>query len=150
MKFWPQYLNTRIIQLSKQASKKFSFPFKTMSHTEIEKEIKSLDRNIASHSSDLPRKTIKTKTWFFSRFISGYLYKSISFFCFGQYFLFHIFMPGKGNLWKILLGCAIFEFDFIVHLLLLLLRGCWNHASYFCLLWWFYRSWADWFHFQIL
>ena len=72
-------------------------------------------------------------------------YKSISFFCFGQYFLFHIFMPGKGNLWKILLGCAIFEFDFIVHLLLLLLRGCWNHASYFCLLWWFYRSWADWF-----
>ena len=80
MKFYPQYVDTRIIQVSKQSSKKcnFSFSFKTVSLTDIEKEMKSLNTNKASHSSDIPTKILKQNVEFFSPFILDYVNKSIS------------------------------------------------------------------------
>ena len=80
MKFYPQYVDTRIIQVSKQFSKKcnFSFSFKTVSLTDIEKEMKSLNTNKASHSSDIPTKILKLYVDFFSPFILDYVNKSIT------------------------------------------------------------------------
>ena len=49
----------------------FSFSFKTLSLTGIEKEIKSLITNKASHSSDVPTKILKENVDFFSPFILG-------------------------------------------------------------------------------
>ena len=79
MKFQPQYLNTRIIQLSKQFSKNaiLVFTFKTVSFTDVEKKMKSLDINKASHSSDIPTKILKQNLDFFSLFILGYVNKSV-------------------------------------------------------------------------
>ena len=37
----------------------FSFPFKTVSLSDVEKKMKSLDTNEASHSSDIPKRTLK-------------------------------------------------------------------------------------------
>ena len=42
----------------------FSFSFKTVSLTDIEKEIKSLNTNKASHSSDIPTKILKQQISF--------------------------------------------------------------------------------------
>ena len=77
MKFYPQYVDTRIIQVSKQFSKKcnFSFSFKTVSLTDIEKEMKSLNTNKASHSSDIPTKILKQNV---DLYILDYVYKSIA------------------------------------------------------------------------
>ena len=47
----------------------FSFSFKTVSLTDIEKEMKSLNTNKASHSSDIPTKILKQNVDFFSPFI---------------------------------------------------------------------------------
>ena len=55
----------------------FSFSFKTVSITDIKKEMKSLNANKASHSSDIPTKILK-HGYFFSPFIFGYINKSIS------------------------------------------------------------------------
>ena len=43
----------------------FSFPFKTVSLTDKEKEIESLKTNKASHSSDIPTKIVKQNVLFF-------------------------------------------------------------------------------------
>ena len=60
----------------------FSFSFKTvkelLSLTDIEKEMKSLNTNKASHSSDIPTKILKQNVDFFSPFILDYVNKSIS------------------------------------------------------------------------
>ena len=56
----------------------FSFSFKSVSLTGIEKEMKSLNTNKASHSSDISTKISKQKADFFSLFILGYVNKSIS------------------------------------------------------------------------
>ena len=56
----------------------FSFSFKTMSLTDIGKEMKSLNTNKAFHSSDIPTKILKQNLDFFSPFILGYVNKSIS------------------------------------------------------------------------
>ena len=56
----------------------FGFSFKTVSLTDIKKEMKSLNSNKASHSSDMPTKILKQNLDFFSPFISGYVIKSIS------------------------------------------------------------------------
>ena len=56
----------------------FSFSFKTVSLTAIEKEMKSLNLNKASHSSDIPTNILKQNVYFFSPFILGYVNKSIS------------------------------------------------------------------------
>ena len=56
----------------------FSFSFKTVSLTDIEKEMKSLNTNKASHSSDIPTKMLKQNVDFFSPFILDYVNKSIS------------------------------------------------------------------------
>ena len=42
----------------------FSFSFKTVSVTDIKKEMKSLNRNKVSHSSDIPRKILKHRFLF--------------------------------------------------------------------------------------
>ena len=44
----------------------FSFSFKTVSFTDIEKEMKSLNTNKASHSSDIPTKILKQHRFLFS------------------------------------------------------------------------------------
>ena len=49
-----------------------------MSLTDIEKEIKSLNTNKASHSSHIPTKILKQNVDFFSSFILDYVNKSIS------------------------------------------------------------------------
>ena len=49
-----------------------------MSLTDIEKEMKSLNTNKASHSSNIPTKTLKQNVDFFSPFILDYVNKSIS------------------------------------------------------------------------
>ena len=46
---------------------------KTVSLTDIEKEMKSLNTNKASHSSDIPTKVLKQNVDFFSPFILGYV-----------------------------------------------------------------------------
>ena len=56
----------------------FSFSFKTVSLTDVEKEMKSLNTNKASHSSDIPTKILKQNVDFFSPFILDYVNKSIS------------------------------------------------------------------------
>ena len=56
----------------------FSFSFKTVSLTDIEKEMKSLNTNKASHSSDIPTEILKQNVDFFSPFILDYVNKSIS------------------------------------------------------------------------
>ena len=56
----------------------FSFSFKTVSLTDIEKEMKSLNTNKASHSSNIPTKTLKQNVDFFSPFILDYVIESIS------------------------------------------------------------------------
>ena len=48
-----------------------------MSLIDVEKEIKSLDTNKASHSSDIPSKILKRNVDFFSPFILGYVNKLI-------------------------------------------------------------------------
>ena len=60
----------------------FSFSFKTVSLTDIEKEMKSLNTNKASHSSDILPKILKQNVDFFSPFTLGYVSKSISSFTF--------------------------------------------------------------------
>ena len=55
----------------------FSFSFKTVSFTDIEKEM-SFNTNKASHSSDIPTKILKQDIDFFTPFIEGYVDKSIS------------------------------------------------------------------------
>ena len=55
----------------------FSFSFITVSLTDIEKEIKRLNTNRVSHSSDIPTKIIKQNVDFFSSFILDCLNKSI-------------------------------------------------------------------------
>ena len=57
----------------------FCFSFKTVSLTDIEKELKRLNSNKASHSSDIPTKNLKQNVDFFSPFILDYVNKSISF-----------------------------------------------------------------------
>ena len=56
----------------------FSFSFKTVSLTNLKKEMKSLNTNKASHSSDILTKTLKQNVDFFFPFILGYVNKSIS------------------------------------------------------------------------
>ena len=56
----------------------FSFSFKTVSLTDIEKEMKSLNTNKAFHSSDIPTKNLKQNVDFFSPFILDFVNKSIS------------------------------------------------------------------------
>ena len=56
----------------------FSFSLKTVSLTDIEKEMKSLNTSKAFHSSDIPAKVLKQGLDFFSCFILGYVNKSIS------------------------------------------------------------------------
>ena len=51
----------------------FGFSFKTVSLVDIEKEMKSLNTNEASHSSDIPTKILKQNIDFFSPFILGYV-----------------------------------------------------------------------------
>ena len=51
----------------------FSFSFKTVSLTDIEKEMTSLNTNKASHSSDIPTKILKQNVDFFSPFMLGYV-----------------------------------------------------------------------------
>ena len=53
-----------------------NFSFKTVSLTDIEKEMKSLDTNKASHSSDVPAKILKQNVDFFPPFTFGYVNKS--------------------------------------------------------------------------
>ena len=54
----------------------FSFSFKAVSLTDIEKEMKSLNTIKASHSSDIPTKVLKQNVDFFSSFILSYVNKS--------------------------------------------------------------------------
>ena len=56
----------------------FSFSFKTVFLTDIEREMKSLNINKASHASDIPTKILKQNVDFFSPVILGYVNKSIS------------------------------------------------------------------------
>ena len=49
-----------------------------MSLTDIEKEMKRLNTNKASHSSDIPTKILKQNVDFFSAFILDYVNKSVS------------------------------------------------------------------------
>ena len=56
----------------------FSFSFQAVFLTDIEKEMKSLNTNQASHSSDIPTKILKQNVDFFSPFTLGYVKKSIS------------------------------------------------------------------------
>ena len=56
----------------------FSFSFKAVSLTDIEEDMKSLNTNKASHSSDIQTKVLKQNVDFFSPFILGYVNKSIS------------------------------------------------------------------------
>ena len=49
-----------------------------MSLTDIEKEMKRLNTNKASHSSDIPTKILKQNVDFFSPFILDYVNKSMS------------------------------------------------------------------------
>ena len=51
----------------------FSFSFKTVSLTDTEKEMKSLNTNKASHSSDIPTKILKQNIDFFSSFTLDYV-----------------------------------------------------------------------------
>ena len=69
---------------TKTALKKcnFSSSFKTLSLAEIEKEMKSLNTNEASHSSDIPTNILKQNIDFFSPFILDYVNKSIRLFTF--------------------------------------------------------------------
>ena len=55
-----------------------SFSFKTVSLTDTEKEMKSLNTNKASHSSDIPTKLLKQNVYLFSPFILDYVNKSIN------------------------------------------------------------------------
>ena len=55
----------------------FSFSFKTVCLTDIEKEMKCLNTNKSSHSSDIPTKILKQNVVFFSTFILCYINKSI-------------------------------------------------------------------------
>ena len=55
-----------------------SFSFKTVSLTNIEKEVKNLNTNKASHSSDILTEILKQNVDFFSPFILDYVNKSIS------------------------------------------------------------------------
>ena len=57
----------------------FRFSFKTVSLTDVEKEMKSLSTNKTSHSSDIPTKILKQNVDFFSPIILGDVNKSISF-----------------------------------------------------------------------
>ena len=50
-------------------SSNFNFAFKTVSLTDIEKEMESLNTNKASNSSDIPTKILKQNVDFFSPFI---------------------------------------------------------------------------------
>ena len=54
------------------------FSFKTVSLTDIEKGIKRLNTNKASHSSDIPAKILKQNLDFFSSFILDNVNKSIA------------------------------------------------------------------------
>ena len=54
------------------------FSFKTVSPTDIEKAMKSLNTNKASHSSDNPTKNLKQYVDFYSPLILDYVNKSIS------------------------------------------------------------------------
>ena len=56
----------------------FSFSFKTVSLTDIEKEMKILNTNKASHSFDIPTEILKQNVDFFSSFILDYVNKSFS------------------------------------------------------------------------
>ena len=56
----------------------FSFSFKIVSLTDIEKEIKRLNINKASHLSDIPTKILNQNIDFLSSFILGYVNHSIS------------------------------------------------------------------------
>ena len=56
----------------------FSFSFKTVSLTDIEKETKSLNTNKGSHSSDTSTKILKENVDLFFRFKLDYVNKSIS------------------------------------------------------------------------
>ena len=56
----------------------FSFSFKIVSLTDIEKEMKSLNSNKASHSSDIPTKILKQYVDLFSPFIIDDINKSVS------------------------------------------------------------------------
>ena len=56
----------------------FSFSFKTVSLTDIEKEMKSLNANKASHSCDIPTKILKQNIDFFFPFILDYVNNSIN------------------------------------------------------------------------
>ena len=56
----------------------FSFSFKTVSLTDIEKEMKSLNTNKASHSSDIPTKILKQNIAFFSTLINQSVYFSFN------------------------------------------------------------------------
>lgn len=56
----------------------FSFSFKARSLTDAESEMKSLDTNKVSNSSDLPTKILKQNLDFFSSSLSGHINKSIS------------------------------------------------------------------------
>ena len=56
----------------------FSFSFQAVFLTDIEKEMKGLNTNKASHSSDIPTKILKQNVDFFSPFTLGYVKKSIS------------------------------------------------------------------------
>ena len=46
----------------------FSFSFKTVSLTDVEKKMKSLDMSKASHSHDIPTKVLKQNVDFLSPF----------------------------------------------------------------------------------
>ena len=56
----------------------FSFYFKTVSFTNIEKEKESLNTNKIFHSCDIPTKILKQNVDFFFPFTFGYVDKSIS------------------------------------------------------------------------
>ena len=56
----------------------FSLSFKTVSVTDVEKEIRSLDINKNFHSSGIPKNILKQNVDFFPPFILGYVNKSIS------------------------------------------------------------------------
>ena len=55
----------------------FSFPFKTVSLTDIEKKIRRLDTSKPSHTFDIFTKMLKQNIDFFSPFKLGYINKSI-------------------------------------------------------------------------
>ena len=55
-----------------------SFSFKTVSLTDVEKEIKNLNTYKAFHSSDIPSKNFNKNVDFFAPFKLGYVNKSIS------------------------------------------------------------------------